>query len=161
MRNSYICYRSKKNTAVSSGPLNNSYKFRFLQHAFKLWNYKRWMVTLYFKVSLLQCSYTFKYRVIIINYTYLLGVGVSSKSKIRKSLGIIWLFETRTPSLYACTHLMLLGYSYTERAFTLVICIITNDLMYLKIGYLNSSHNCNMLKHINIVNVTEWQHLLT
>ncbi len=29
-------------------------------------------VTLYFKVSLLQCNYTFKYWVILINYTYLL-----------------------------------------------------------------------------------------
>ncbi len=29
-------------------------------------------VTLYFKVSLLQCNYTFKYWVILINVTYLL-----------------------------------------------------------------------------------------
>ncbi len=29
-------------------------------------------VTLYFKVSLLQCNYTFKYWVILINYMYLL-----------------------------------------------------------------------------------------
>ncbi len=30
------------------------------------------LVTLYFKVSLLQCNYTFKYWVILINYMYLL-----------------------------------------------------------------------------------------
>ncbi len=30
------------------------------------------MVTLYFQVSLLQCNYTFKYGVILINYMYLL-----------------------------------------------------------------------------------------
>ncbi len=29
-------------------------------------------VTLYFQVSLLQCNYTFKYGVILINYMYLL-----------------------------------------------------------------------------------------
>ncbi len=29
-------------------------------------------VTLYFKVSLLQCNYTFKYWVILINYMHLL-----------------------------------------------------------------------------------------
>ncbi len=34
------------------------------------------LVTLYFKVSLLQCNYTFKYWVILINYMYLLyGYG--------------------------------------------------------------------------------------
>ncbi len=34
------------------------------------------VVTLYFKVSLLQCNYTFKYWVILINYMYLLyGYG--------------------------------------------------------------------------------------
>ncbi len=32
------------------------------------------VVTLYFKVSLLQCNYTFKYWVMIINYMYLLSV---------------------------------------------------------------------------------------
>ncbi len=30
------------------------------------------LVTLHFKVSLLQCNYTFKYWVILINYMYLL-----------------------------------------------------------------------------------------
>ncbi len=30
------------------------------------------MITLYFKVSLLQCKYRFKYWVILINYMYLL-----------------------------------------------------------------------------------------
>ncbi len=30
------------------------------------------MVTLYFKVSLLQCNYTFKYWLILINYMYFL-----------------------------------------------------------------------------------------
>ncbi len=33
-------------------------------------------VTLYFKVPLLQCNYTFKYWVILINYMYLLGFGL-------------------------------------------------------------------------------------
>ncbi len=32
----------------------------------------QYWVTLYFKVSLLQCNYTFKYWVILINYMYLL-----------------------------------------------------------------------------------------
>ncbi len=31
--------------------------------------------TLYFKVSLLQCDYTFKYRVIFISYMYLILYG--------------------------------------------------------------------------------------
>ncbi len=37
---------------------------------------KLWIkcVTLYFKVSLLQCNYTFKYWVILINYMYVLYV---------------------------------------------------------------------------------------
>ncbi len=30
------------------------------------------LVTLYFKVSLLKCNYTFNYCVILINYMYLL-----------------------------------------------------------------------------------------
>ncbi len=30
------------------------------------------VITLYFKVSLLQCNYTFKYWVILINYMYFL-----------------------------------------------------------------------------------------
>ncbi len=30
-------------------------------------------VTVYFQVSLIQCNYTFKYGVILINYMYLLG----------------------------------------------------------------------------------------
>ncbi len=33
---------------------------------------KKIKVTLYIKVSLLQCNYTFKYWVILINYMYLL-----------------------------------------------------------------------------------------
>ncbi len=32
----------------------------------------RFLFTLYFKVSLLQCNYTFKYWVILIKYMYLL-----------------------------------------------------------------------------------------
>ncbi len=35
-------------------------------------NWLIYLVTLYFKVSLLQCNYTFKYWVILINYMYLL-----------------------------------------------------------------------------------------
>ena len=33
---------------------------------------QKYSVTLYFKVSLLQCNYIFKYRVILSNYMYLL-----------------------------------------------------------------------------------------
>ncbi len=36
-------------------------------------------------------------------YWMALGMGISSKSNIRKSLGIIRLFENSTPYLYACT----------------------------------------------------------
>ncbi len=50
--------------------MNNSHSF--LVHYTVIY----YSVTLYFKVSLLQCNYTFKYWVILINFMHLCVVGL-------------------------------------------------------------------------------------
>ncbi len=50
---------------MSVNELNNNAEYNLIQNVL-------FFVTLYLKVSLLQCNYAFKYWVILINYMYLL-----------------------------------------------------------------------------------------
>ncbi len=66
------CLGSTQTTQTAWGPCGTWFLLRGRPYDKPIYcKYKNW-VTLYFKVSLLQCIYTFKHWVILTNYMYLL-----------------------------------------------------------------------------------------